>query len=76
MDNKLKSVNNLLFTEKYRPKTKSDLIISERMRKIFDSGIKQNFLFYGTSGIGKTSMFRVMLSELPEDQVLILSGKC
>jgi len=46
---------NQLFTEKFRPKELSSLIIPIRTRKELSRGLIQNVLFFGSAGSGKTS---------------------
>jgi replication-associated recombination protein RarA len=43
-----------LFTERYRPKTLDQLILPSRIRKSFGNGeLHQNFLLFGSPGLGK-----------------------
>lgn len=53
-------------TEILRPKKLEQLILPERIRKIIGDGtLKQNYLFHGTSGLGKTSTAKVLASNYP-----------
>jgi DNA polymerase III delta prime subunit len=55
-----------LFTEKFRPKTLEQMILPERIRKEVGSGeLHQNYLFYGSPGLGKTSLAKVLASNYP-----------
>jgi len=55
-----------LFTEKYRPKTLEQMILPERIRKsIGDGSLHQNYLFYGSPGLGKTSLAKVLAANYP-----------
>jgi len=55
-----------LFTEKYRPKNLEQMILPERIRKSIGSGeLHQNYLFYGSPGLGKTSLAKVLASSYP-----------
>lgn len=42
-----------LLTEKYRPQNLDDLIVPDRIMKLFEKGVQTNMLFYGTPGTGK-----------------------
>lgn len=48
-------LQQILFTEKYRPENMSDVIIPNRIREIFSDGLCMNYLFYGSPGVGKTT---------------------
>jgi len=52
-----------LFTEKYRPKNLSDLILPERVMNKFKDGITQNMLFAGSPGTGKTSTAKAIVQQ-------------
>lgn len=55
------SALNKLLTEKMRPQNLSQIILTERVRKSVGSGeLKQNYLFYGIQGIGKTSIAKIL----------------
>jgi DNA polymerase III delta prime subunit len=55
-----------LFTEKYRPKTLEQMILPDRIRKSIGNGeLHQNYLFYGSPGLGKTSLAKVLASGYP-----------
>lgn len=55
-----------LFTEKYRPKTLEQMILPDRIRKSIGGGeLHQNYLFYGSPGLGKTSLAKVLASNYP-----------
>lgn len=49
-----------LLWEKYRPKKLNNIILLPRIKKIADAGIQLNMVFYGTPGLGKTSLARIM----------------
>lgn len=62
----MSSVNNLdniLWTEKYRPTCLKELIIPQRIRKAFENGVVQSMLLYGTAGIGKTSAAKALTKQ-------------
>lgn len=55
-----------LFTEKFRPKNLEQMILPERIRKSLGNGeLQQNYLFYGSPGLGKTSLAKVLASNYP-----------
>ena len=58
---------NQLFTEKYRPKDLSELILPDRVMNKFKDGLVQNMLFAGSPGTGKTSAAKAIVNqfELP-----------
>jgi replication factor C small subunit len=62
--NIIQPFDNKLFTEKYRPNNIEDFILPKRIISIFSKDnniiIPQNFLFYGTPGLGKTSLAKFL----------------
>ena len=55
------NLENLLITEKYRPKKLEDMILPDRIKSIFKNGITDNYIFYGHFGTGKTSLARILI---------------
>jgi DNA polymerase III delta prime subunit len=52
-----------LFTEKYRPKNLSELILPDRVMSKFENGITQNMLLAGSPGTGKTSTAKAIVNQ-------------
>lgn len=65
------SINNVLFTEKFRPKKIENLILPDRIKNLFKIGpdekylINQNYIFYGNPGMGKTSLAKILSNGYP-----------
>jgi len=55
------TVRSLILWEKYRPKTMEDIILLPRIRKKFDNGVSQHYIFYGHHGTGKTSLAKILI---------------
>lgn len=66
---------NFLWTERYRPITLSDCILPKRLYDEFAGLIEKkeilNMLFSGSSGIGKTTVARVLAHDLDMDCLVI-----
>lgn len=66
---------NLLFVEKYRPKTISDCILPDNLKKLFQNVIEknemQNFIFHGGAGCGKTTVAKILCETLGLDYLFI-----
>lgn len=59
-------MSNRLLTEVLRPTKIEQLIIPPRIRAILgDGSLKQNYLFYGGPGLGKTSAAKVLAANYP-----------
>ena len=55
-----------LFTEKYRPQNLDQMILPKRIRQSLGDGeLHQNYLFYGSAGLGKTSLAKVLAKNYP-----------
>jgi replication-associated recombination protein RarA len=71
-------VNNL-WSEKYRPKTIQDLILSDDDKKIIENFINNdeipNLLFYGNAGTGKTSTGKILISALDAEDLFLNSAE-
>jgi DNA polymerase III delta prime subunit len=57
------NLDNILWTEKYRPKNLAELIVPQRVKKIFEGGVVQSMLLHGTAGIGKTSAAKAICKQ-------------
>lgn len=59
-------MSNRLLTEVLRPKKIDQLILPPRIRAVLGDGtLKQNYLFYGGPGLGKTSAAKVLAAGYP-----------
>jgi len=76
-------ITNLLWVEKYRPKTLDNLILSERYKKDFFKIIERkqlsNLLFSGPPGGGKSTLARILCSKVgvlfnKKDNLLEVNG--
>ena len=56
-------MNNLLLSEKWRPKNLEDVILLPRIRRVFESGLNQNVILYGHFGSGKTTLARILIGK-------------
>jgi len=57
------SVVNELFTEKFRPKTLGQLIVTKRIQEELALGIHDHLLLYGSPGNGKTSTLFILAKD-------------
>ena len=65
------SVNKLLLWEKWRPKSIDDIILLPRIRKCFENGVNDNYIFYGHYGTGKTSLARILIGKYTKDNAFL-----
>jgi DNA polymerase III delta prime subunit len=68
-------LSKALFWEKYRPNKIEDMILPERIRNIVKDGVNGNYLFHGASGMGKTTLARILMNDYPDGQHIVLNGK-
>jgi DNA polymerase III delta prime subunit len=66
---------NMLWVEKYRPKTIEDCVLPERLKKPFQEYVNKkeipNMILSGTAGVGKTTVARAMCEEVGADYIMI-----
>lgn len=66
---------NVLWVEKYRPKTIEDCILPEAQKVPFQEYVKKkevpNMILSGSAGVGKTTVARAMCEEIGSDYILI-----
>lgn len=67
----MKNIENLLFTEKYRPKNLDNLIVPQRIREKFENGINTNLLFTGSGGVGKTTSAKALVNQFEHPYLYI-----
>lgn len=71
----MSDVKNLIWVEKYRPKTLSDCVLPIDLATIFKGMLKEgkipNMMFYGKAGTGKTSVAKALANDLDLDSMLI-----
>lgn len=64
-----------VWTEKFRPQTVSDCILPARIKKQFEDVLVAkdipNMLFYGSAGLGKTTVAKALCKELDIDWMMI-----
>lgn len=67
---------NSIWTEKYRPKTLNEMVLSPDNRNYFSSlkGEVPNLLFIGTPGIGKTTIAKVIVQDILKCQYLYINA--
>lgn len=63
-----KDFENKLLWEKYRPHNINDIILLPRIKKHFENGVTQNYIFYGQFGCGKTSLARILIGKYTKDK--------
>ena len=69
----VKNLDQILFTEKYRPETLDNCILPARIKKMLEGGIKMNMLFYGSAGIGKTTTAKALAKQFKHNILSLLT---
>ena len=71
----MSDINDILWVEKYRPKTLSDCILPIDLQKVFEGMVKEeaipNMMFYGKAGTGKTTVAKAIATDIGSDYILI-----
>ena len=63
---------NLLLWEKHRPTTMEDMVLPERIKKMFpDRTVSSNYIFHGSYGTGKTTLARVLIGRYSDDRAFL-----
>ena len=65
------NLKTILWVEKYRPQNLKELIIPQRIRTIFENGVVQSMLLYGTAGIGKTSAAKAICKQFQHNTLYL-----
>jgi len=61
-------MKNLLLSERWRPKTLDEVILLPRIKKLFENGLTNNYIFYGSFGTGKTTLSRILIGKYSKDK--------
>lgn len=71
----MSDISNLLWVEKYRPKTLSDCILPVDLSVIFNGMVKDqsipNMMLYGKAGTGKTTVAKALANDIGAESILI-----
>ena len=65
------NLKTILWEEKYRPQNLKELIIPQRIRTLFENGVVQSMLLYGTAGIGKTSAAKAICKQFQHNTLYL-----
>ena len=65
------NLKTILWEEKYRPQNLKELIVPQRIRTIFENGVVQSMLLYGTAGIGKTSAAKAICKQFKHNTLYL-----
>jgi DNA polymerase III delta prime subunit len=61
-------MKNLLLSERWRPKRIEDIILLPRIRNLFENGLQQNVILYGSFGTGKTTLARILIGKYTKNR--------
>ena len=67
----MRNIQNILLTEKYRPKALEDLITPKRVGEKLSKGVYQHLLLHGSPGTGKTSAAKVLVKHFKHPYLYI-----
>lgn len=67
----MRNIQNVLLTEKYRPKNLDDLITPSRVKVKLEKGVYQHLLLYGSPGTGKTSAAKALVKHFKHPYLYI-----
>ena len=67
----MRNIQNILLTEKYRPKVLEDLITPKRVGEKLSKGVYQHLLLHGSPGTGKTSAAKVLVKHFKHPYLYI-----
>ena len=65
------NLKTILWEEKYRTQNLKELIVPQRIRTIFEKGVVQSMLLYGTAGIGKTSAAKAICKQFQHNTLYL-----
>ena len=67
----VKNLDNVLWTEKYRPNTLAGCILPTRIKSMLENGVQMNILLYGSAGIGKTTTAKALCHQFKHNTLYI-----
>lgn len=67
----VKNLENVLFTEKYRPQNLKGCILPSRIKSMLDGGVQMNLLLHGSAGIGKTTTAKALCKQFGHNTLYI-----
>lgn len=56
-------MKKLLLSERWRPKTLSDMVLPQRIINYFKNGLETNVILHGKFGTGKTTLARILIGK-------------